>query len=233
MNTSVIFHGIGALDFEELRINSVRIPEVLSRIKQAEKIWSDAGLPFFDFINFIGSENIRFYANIKFKSLAVAVVQVGLFDRYLKNNQDPHYLIGNKVGDSALMYLSGETTFPELVLSSKAALSMDEGFTIEPTQTLSSGVDVSQLTTYYFKDYKKEILLEGTNQGLSQSTLMRHLIDEHAVSKFINIGPGTSFDSLKLEFNLEDLCFMESVDCDPMLNWFWKHLNPLEFQQAQ
>ena len=234
MNSCVVFNGISALDFEELRANAIRIPEVLSRVRQAQKIWGDAGLPSFDFVNFIGSENKVFYANIKFKSLAAAIVQIGLYERYVKKNKEPSILLGTKTGDSPMMYMAGDVTYPELVLSSQAACSMGQGYTMPPSQKLSASVNVSQLSAYQLGDEVTEIILEKVS--LSQdvlSSLIRNIIDKHKVKKFINIGPGSNFASLKSQFTMEDLLFLESVDCDPMLSWFWKHLNPLEFQVAQ
>lgn len=235
MNTAVIFQGVNALDFEELRSNSLRIPEVLTRVKMAQKIWGDAGLSSFDFVNFIGSSNDTFFANVKLKSLASAIVQIGLYERYLKSNPEPKFLIGPKSGDSAMLYIAGKVTFPELILSSKAALSCGQGFKMTPDKSrLASSVGVSQIGLYALNTEATEIILkDDSKSAVGIENHIRHLVDEESVKKFINIGPGTNGDQYRSKFEMEELSFMESVDCDPMLNWFWKSLNPLEFQVAQ
>ena len=77
MRDVLVFNGSSNLDFQEIRTNVGRIPEVVARIREAQKIWDTVATQPLDLANFIGSEDISFLGNIKLKSFATAVVQVG------------------------------------------------------------------------------------------------------------------------------------------------------------
>jgi hypothetical protein len=80
---AVVFSGRNGLDFNDLRMGALRIPEVSLRLREAQAILDQNGIEI-DLLNVITSDDEYFFRNIKLKSLMAAVVQVGLFDRYLK-----------------------------------------------------------------------------------------------------------------------------------------------------
>src|SRR3954468_7812438 len=103
MRDALVFNGASNLDFQDIRTNVIRIPEVVVRIREAQKIWDSIATTSLDLANFIASEDAVFLGHIKLKSFATAVVQVGLLDRYLKTHALPEYLVGAVNGDSPLM----------------------------------------------------------------------------------------------------------------------------------
>lgn len=231
MSKAVIFNGINALDFEELRWNAIRVPEVLTRIKKAQTIWDQMNLPSFDLLNFIGSEDKVFLNNIKLKSLASAIVQVGLFDRYLSKHDFPHFLVGDVNADSAVNVCLGLISFEELIINSMAVEPFKSSDQNQSSDKFLSGVGLQKLKVYKCKAKKNLVEYEEVElEDPSINKIIRHLVDEFKVKTYINIGPGSNFNQLRAHFEMEDLLFLESIDQDPMLNWFWTQYAPTETQ---
>src|SRR5262245_39426408 len=103
MTTAVVFGGLQSLDFQDVRENVVRIPEVRIRIEEAQAIWEAHVNKELGFHQFLCSEDSAFFNNMSLKSLCVAIVQTGLFDRYKKSFKAPEYLLGDSRNDSALL----------------------------------------------------------------------------------------------------------------------------------
>lgn len=118
--TGVIFAGRSGLDFLELRLGVVRIPEVSRRIREAQNLLDQTEYERIDLFNAIVADDDAFNRNIKMKSLLAAIVQVGLYDRYRRTQKQPDVLIGNSNGDSALMVCVGQMRFEDLVCQSSA-----------------------------------------------------------------------------------------------------------------
>lgn len=237
MSKAVIFNGVNSLDFEELRRNAVRIPEVISRLRRAQSIWDHSGFPSFDFVNFIGSEDKVFLSNIKYKSLAAAIVQVGLFDRFVRLNEYPQYLVGDIRQDRSVQVCLGLISFEELILKSTLVRSIKKDVdSVNADQNLPylSGIQLSEMRVYKCKAKKNLVEYEEVEIHSSSLTqIIRHLVDNNKVKEFINVGPGTRLPHIRHEFEMEDLAFSESVDMDPMLGWFWTHIVPNHMQIAQ
>ena len=129
--SALVFSGLGGLDQADLRMSVVRIPEVMGRIREAQRLID--GLEFEgqqskpDLLNAICASDEQFHRHAKLKSLAVAIVQVGLFDRYLRTQRKPENFVGIKGLDSAARVAAGLQTFSELVLTSPAIESLISG----------------------------------------------------------------------------------------------------------
>jgi len=149
--TGVIFAGRSGLDFLELRLGVVRIPEVSRRIREAQSILDQTEYERIDLFNAIVTEDDAFNRNIKMKSLLAAIVQVGLYDRYRRTQKQPDVLIGNSNGDSALMVCVGQMKFEELVRQSSALSTLKlrpqdppaPGATTAPTSALGASAAVA------------------------------------------------------------------------------------------
>lgn len=119
-STGTVFAGRNGLDFLELRLGVVRIPEVSLRIREAQAILDSLEIERVDLLGMTVAEDESFFRNIKMKSLLAAIVQVGLYDRLLKSQRAPEVLVGNANGDSALLVCAGQITFEQMVKSSSA-----------------------------------------------------------------------------------------------------------------
>ena len=226
MIESVIFNGLNSLDFQDVRSNVTRIPEVIKRIREAQTLWDDNQDTHFDLLNFICSDNKTFYSNIHLKSLASAVVQVGLYDRYLRFQKKPEFLVGNYNGDSVLKVATGEMTFAELVIKSAAVLNSDlqihEAINKVPeTEPILSGISLTEYAAFQWND-EQGAFLKVTEGQMDISGIIHTIVEDHQVRKIVNIGPGNSLVTRSNDdLILEEVQILESIDLDPMLSWFW------------
>jgi hypothetical protein len=226
MSDALVFNGACNLDFQEIRTNVIRIPEVIARIREAQKIWDTLAVTSLDLANFIASEDAVFLGHIKLKSFATAVVQVGLLDRYLKSNRLPEFVLGTINGDSALLVALGKVSFLELVAESSALT----GTAGRPQPEASGGFELPvlagvQLCEYgiYRRNEKGEYLRQMSDSREIERMLVE-LVDQYDVKKLLMIGPGNSIFKKILDLTSRDVQVLESIDMDPMLSWFWSHL---------
>lgn len=237
MRDAVLFNGANALDFQDIRTNVIRIPEVITRIRQAQKIWEQNHSDGFDLANFIGSDDRIFMGNIKLKNLAACVVQVGLLDRLMKIRKRPGFLVGPQNGDSPLLVAAGLMTFEDMVRGSQAlkVLRPTAPVQLAPQTPVLSGVSLTEYAAYQWTPDA-----DGGGYQMCETPMMelpkviRRLIDENEVKQFVNIGPGNLLlNRFEPEYELLDLQVLESIDLDPMLNWFWPQMREHEVVRAQ
>jgi hypothetical protein len=228
MRDALIFNGASNLDFQEIRANVIRIPEVVQRIREAQKIWDNGSPVPLDLANFIGSEDEVFLSHIKLKSFATAVVQVGLLDRYLKSHSMPEFVVGAINGDSPMKVAIGQMTFQELISQSNA-LTSTRPRTV--TAVAPNALDLPILAGVQLVEYavfKRNA--EGTFERQANDTreverMIVDLVDGDDVNKLVMVGPGSSVSGKKvLDLTARDIQVLESIDLDPMLSWFWSNL---------
>ncbi len=226
MREALVFNGASNLDFQDIRTNVVRIPEVVMRIREAQAIWDKVSPIPLDLANFVGSEDDVFLSHIKLKSFATAVVQMGLLDRYLKSHKMPEFVLGAINGDSPMKVAIGHMSFFELVSESAAC-----NQTRAPKQPVTNALDLPVLAGVQLAEYA--IYLRNSDGEFErQQTELREvekmivdLVDLHEVGKLIMVGPGNSVSGKKiLDLTARDVQVLESIDLDPMLSWFWTNL---------
>ncbi|MCB9026868.1 MAG: hypothetical protein H6625_11155 [Bdellovibrionaceae bacterium] len=226
MRDVVIFNGLNALDFHEIRDSVIRIPEVSIRVREAQGVWDALGESNFSFFNFLVSEDATYLSNIKIKSLVTSIVQIGLYDRYVRRFGRPEYIVGSVNGDSPLQVCIGETTFEDMILDSpvaKPVASVTEIFS-QSSSTVLSGISLAETGVFqHLENTGKYQRVSSTKQDLGK--IISHLIEDCHVKKLINVGPGiTALEPLQENLALKDIQIVESIDADPMLNWFWMEL---------
>lgn len=226
-----VFAGRNGLDHAHTRVHVVRIPEVSLRVREAQKILDGLELPHLDLLNYIASEDDTFLRNIQLKSLAAAIVQVGLYDRARKLPvYRPQILVGNVNGDSALATVIGRQSFEEMVRGSAAVETLrsdTERLVVVrpelPAAPLLSGVSLVEYETVEWREEggSFETLQSG---DMDIAKLFRSLVEARGVRGFVNIGP-SGLASREL-WDTEDLEVVDSIELDPMLNWFWREVRP-------
>lgn len=225
MRDALVFNGASNLDFQEIRTNVIRIPEVVARIREAQSIWDNLSTQPLDLAIFIGSEDSVFLGNIKLKNFATAVVQVGLLDRFLKNHNLPEYLMGAVNGDSALMVALGQKTFFDMVSESPALGNRSPRTTMNVIQgglelPILSGVQIAEYGVFRRG-------ADGEFKRLEQDTreverMLVNMVETHEVRRLVMVGPGQTVSGQKLlDLTAHDVSVQESIDMDPMLSWFW------------
>lgn len=223
MLDALVISNTNSLDFQEIRQNVIRIPEVVHRIRQAQEIWDSELEKAFDLANFIGSEDCVFLGNIRLKTLAAAVVQVGLVDRYLKTHRRPDFLLGVSNGDSALKVIVGELSFAEMVLQSPALAGKKGPAMLTAVGTpVLAGISLGEFSLYQQKngDY---VLERGQEMDLRR--LVREMIHDYSVREVITVGPGDSLVKSALGVQMAEVGLKDSIQTDPMLDWFWSQVS--------
>lgn len=228
MRDVLVFNGASHLDFQDIRTNVVRIPEVVNRIREAQNIWDTISNIPLDLANFIGSEDEVFLGHIRLKSFASAVVQVGLLDRYLKTNPLPGFMVGIINGDSPMTVAMSQKSFFDLVSESPSTgnplvAATGESVTSTTDLPILSGVQIAEYAIFRRNP-------QGVYERLGSDTrdvekMLIDLADQYDVQKFIMVGPGNSVGGRKLmDLTSRDIQILETIDMDPMLSWFWSAL---------
>jgi hypothetical protein len=225
----LVFGGANALDFADVRLSVLRIPEVSLKIEEAQEIWDKCCGSSFSFHHFLASDDQIFFKNLGLKTLALAVVQLGLYDRYKRIFSEPKILIGNVKNDSALMVASGLMSFEELITSSRAC------HMVRPMAHLQS-VENIMLNGPILPQYQAFIKTTGADAATASATtigepdmdlrkVLERVVDEQRVERIIHVGPGLIDRALIMDLEPRELQIVESIDIDPMLNWFWRDLH--------
>ncbi len=235
MKGAVVFNGINALDFHAVRCNVVRIPEVVKRLRDAQRIWDDVEcLEGLELANFIASDDEVFLGNIRLKSLASAIVQVGLYDRYIKAFGVPECLIGSINGDSALAVAVGLYSFEDMIRNSAAVLNRSWSEGRVAGELVLSGISLVKFAAFERVEIEgrqtyQEIKVDGRELG----PLITQMIEDLGVKRFVNVGPGNLLMHRQgTELEMAEVQILESIDMDPMLNWFWPELKESPLARA-
>jgi hypothetical protein len=238
LKDALVFNGINALDFYDVRVNVIRIPEVSQRLQAAQAIWDESEEESLHLPTFLTSDNSIFQSNIRLKSLCSAIVQVGLYDRYMKRHAQPEFMVGCSNGYSAMRVCSGQMDFEELIREPNQA--SNEG--VAPVIPINDAPVLSgiALTEYSVVERKEtDQGAEYVNMNLSDMDIkkvVQSLLDEQEVKKFTNIGPGDSLlGPVQKDLAFCEVQFLESIDLDPLLSWFWTDLKKagVDFAIAQ
>jgi hypothetical protein len=231
MQDALVFGGQNSLDFLEIRLGVLRIPEVSVKLEEAQKIWDAHCRTSFSFVHFLASEDRTFFNNINLKSLSLAVVQLGLLTRFNRLFRAPKYLVGNTQNDSSLMVAAGKMKLEELILNSQACHMVRP---MAPIQALPSALPDTMLkgrTLAQYQAYEAQPSGEGMvynpvgTSDMNMESVLFRLVEGHDIKKIIHIGPGAMDANLISEdYRVRDVQIFESIDIDPMLGWFWQGL---------
>lgn len=146
--TAAILAGRNGIDLLEMRAAVVRIPEVVSVLRQAQSVIDSAHVEGLDLLSFIASDEDSFFANLKIKGLVASLVQVGLFARFLKQRPPPDFLVGSMTSENALRIIAGEQALPELVINILSEAGMIQYSDVEPgpaNENLEKQSDISRV----------------------------------------------------------------------------------------
>ncbi len=227
MRDALVFNGASNLDFQDIRSNVIRIPEVIQRIRQAQEIWDQQSATTLDLATFIAADDTVFVGHIRLKSFATAVVQVGLLDRYLRHHKLPEFVIGASNGDSPLKVATGQITFEEMVATSPSVTNVATR-TLRPAGggglelPVLSGIQLVEYSVFQRVDAEFRMV---PSDSRDMEKMVVELVESHDVERLIMVGPGHSIFGRKMrELTDRDVQVMESIDLDPMLTWFWSNL---------
>lgn len=225
MVTGVFFSNSTIFDQMEVRLAVLRIPEVTAKLRQAQKLIDRELGGAIDLTNLLASEDSWYLKNTHAKGLASALVQIGLYERFLKSFPQPQFLLGNCKGDSPLNVISGQISFEDLIRQSQAFRSKQHLLMVGNNLPILSGMALAEYAVYQATN------VPGATVAYSQIRLhsphLRHiltsLVEESQVKRLVNIGPAMQANLQEPSFSVLqqlDVQFVNSVELDPMLSWF-------------
>lgn len=237
---ALVFAGRNGLDFIDLRMNVIRIPEVSLRIGHAQSIFDSMDLPRIDLMSLMTSEDEHFFRNIALKGLLAAIVQVGLFERYLRTQPKPEFLVGNTNGDSAMLVAAGRVSFEDMIKTSQAIATIRpaeqvHSLAVYPVPLLS-GLSLTEYGAFEAKTNEQGVQgyepLKNTSMELKK--IISSLHTDNGVSLFVNVGPASLLRASDYRMvGTGDLESLDSIELDPMLTWFWRDLETLRSETLQ
>lgn len=219
MFDALVLSTVNALEFFETRRNVIRIPEVTSRLREAQSLWDQVSDQNLDLSNFIASDDGIFMRNLRMKNLASSLIQLGLVDRFLRRHPMPHLIAGLMNGDTALKVLAGQQTFAEFVQQSTAhgrsrSLSMSMG-----TLPVLAGISLAEFGLYREGDEGYELVME---RQMDFRHVLEEMIFEHRARRLAVVGPGAGhIQSLLRETQVKNIEIVDVTTLDPALSWFW------------
>lgn len=203
-----MFCGLSMLDSSSVRESVVRIPEVLSRIKKAQKTIDQLSQQPVDLINFMMEDDASFASQLKLRRVLVNVVQLGLYDRHLKSFPKPQFFVGSLSNLSTMEHCIGLNFMEELVRS-----------------LWYQDLEQTKITNFYVYEHAK--IMEDTfetrkiDEDESKEAILSRLIRKGDVKQFANLGPAdVMLDPYNNAYIFEDIQVFNTIEVDPMLNWF-------------
>lgn len=231
MKSVVVFAGRNGVDFSEVRTSVLRIPEVSIKIRQAQKAIDQMGLEQIDLLAIANSDDSVLNKNSSVKIILSSLVQLALFERSLRSQRKPSYLMASTLEPSVLDLIKGEsiTTFVQKALASQAQELNQEEVSANVIQLNAVAAEPAEHMTVVEVNIAENGTLKSVNEVLKGSEakkLFTELIEKMNVTKFVNIGPANALASSNDEA-LESVTVIDSIEADPILNWFWQGLRPL------
>lgn len=233
---AILFSGLSMMDQSTVRESLIRIPEVLSRIKTAQKTIDQLTNNSVELVNCMLDDDHTFIENCKVRRVLVNLVQLGLYDRHVKGNEKPKYFVGSLSNLSAIEHCLGFSYIDEFVRSVWFQdLANDENEGVAPMSD-SKYQDIqlvqmmnrkpTQFYIYEFNQLSTEMSeSKKIDEADSADKLIVRLIKKHEVKQIVNLGPSDlMLDPIMNPFHLEDVHIYNTIEIDPMLNWFYSRL---------
>lgn len=232
---AILFSGLSMMDQSSVRESLIRIPEVLNRIKSAQKTIDQLTNNSVELINCMSDDDQTFVANCKVRRVLVNLVQLGLYDRHIKTNEKPKYFVGALSNLSAIEHCLGFSYIDEFVRSVWFQdLEGEEAASIPLSESKYQDIQVIQMmnrkpTQFYIYEFNQLSVemseSKKVDEADSADKLIVRLIKKHEVKQIVNLGPADlMLDPVMNPFHLEDIHIYNTIEIDPMLNWFYSRL---------
>lgn len=232
---AILFSGLSMMDQSSVRESLIRIPEVLNRIKTAQKTIDQLTNSSVELINCMLDDDQTFVSNCKVRRVLVNLVQLGLYDRHVKHYEKPKYFVGSISNLSAIEHCLGFSYIDEFV---RSVWFQDlEGSEAEiPTLSESKYQDIQVIqmmnrkpTQFYIYEFNQLSVEMAESKKIDEADaadkLIVRLIKKHEVKQIVNLGPSDLLlDPVYNPFHLEDINVYNTIEIDPMLSWFYARL---------
>ncbi|MBE8221520.1 MAG: hypothetical protein HAW60_02205 [Bdellovibrionales bacterium] len=217
--------------FLSIRQNLIRIPEVLIRLKEAERIIISMDNQFKGYVDLVSimqsdwASNHLKVQNKKTSHLSIAnnsehlmilrtklsliasyVSQIGLFDRYIKSCSYPEFMMCDSNSYKAIDVSLKKSSVKKMIQSI-----LESNL---PKTDLPLSYTVFKRIAGKYKKYQKINSL-SFKSCFEQFTLKENL------EGFVHLGPGQSMNLNFSELSTNKFTELESISTDPLLSWFW------------
>lgn len=213
MSSVLLFGGRSLLDKPGIRENFLRIPEVSTVLREAQKELDAAKWTKFDLLAFVQAEDNEFYSNTLWKDLVVQLVQIGLYKRLQKSLLKPKFLIGRSGGISALDVCLGQQTVSGLLASFQIESEIKKQAEQNQDILVGQKLELSKLYVFNGEMYEESL------GGKSTTSLLEEISKDHLIHQVIALGVSEMPVEESSIFHV-----MDSLALDPLLSWILPHL---------
>ncbi|MCB0378845.1 MAG: hypothetical protein KDD33_10155 [Bdellovibrionales bacterium] len=217
----LIFAGRRGLDEASARWMSARIPQVSQKIKRAQSLIDEVlgDQSSVDLLSYLLSSDQEFLGHPSLRVLMGAVVQVGLFERFIASRPRPEFMLGKTNGISALEVCAGKKSFDELVLKSDF---------LQPSSTAHSQPPLGEasLVGLQLEEYGGFQWLRDSFEAVDFASkdlysILAEIRENNFVGQLINIGPSIEFRKKEMaSMEFLEFTMMNSIELDPILSSF-------------
>lgn len=198
--SALVFDVHASIHFQEVRSALVRIPEVIQKIREVQKVLDRKGIAL-DLGNFIASDDSAFLHHYRRKEFAGVVLQLGLYERFLRFFEKPTQFVGVVNSISALRVITGQITLEQFVEEAFKKSKNVEPDAL-PGLPVLSGI---QIPKYQLLTEKEDGSFEAETEALADINLP---LKKVSASSVYEVGLGSESRS-------------GTIDLDPHLSWVW------------
>lgn len=238
MSKVILFSGNETLHSLETRAAMLRIPEVSARLRSAQPYMDALSSRAPLLVSYMLVENEWFDRESELQSILVALVQLGLLDRFTKTNQLPKYFIGPRGNDSVLKLVNGASGIGDWLINTswsqkQRALQNESAQPIHHSHVLPIGASAASGASLSrgISQTELELISVHSQDGVMRSEslltsadvcqMIRHLSEKEGVNQIINVGPSHALtDRIQGSPLRETLRIVDSIELDPLLTWF-------------
>lgn len=215
----LLFSGCRGLDDQNVRNSILRIPEVSRKLKEAQRLIDSNSENHTDLFSYVVSSDQEFNSKPALRALVSDVVQVGLFDRYVRYRNRPSFMVGRTNGSSALKVCAGTQTFEEFIVQSEYCNSLNGVAQLNTTKL--AGIAIEEYGVFQWNNEGDFENFDATSKEAAK--IVEELSVDNKINQCIHIGPCADFRMQELADGGVDLISsMNSIDLDPILSSFWK-----------
>ena len=226
MSKAILFGGASSIDNELVRRSVIRIPEVSLRLRQAQEILDEclrARGESIDILNILSADDESFKNHLDYRGLLAFVIQVGLYDRYLRLAEESRFFISESNGQMAAEVCARSKTLAE-VIEGLLQKEMDQPRNENAVPQLTKGVTNKGYAFYEMNE--EDDTFQSTNLEIYDLGEALEIVNErYGIEELVIIGPGDTITEPISQHMVRDRMRMsESIELDPLLSWFWSDI---------
>jgi hypothetical protein len=219
METAVLFGDPQVFDQLEIRQSLIRIPEVSLKIREAQSFLDTEDGGSVDLFQLFHISEEDFKVKRQVRTFLLELVQIALFERFKTRHGYPRLLVVPKEHNLVLKVIIQQIGMEEY-LDKRLRLFKLQVPVVERFQTAETAQ--FYLVVEALNQNGKVNFEQAQVEAESLTQLIEDLSEKYDTERLVHVGPGRA--GLKIfwkEAFLRRFQFLDSIEVDPMLNWFW------------